>query len=63
VLVINDLVGLSVRPAPSFAKPRANVAEIIRRVATEYRDEVKQGPALEAQNRPAQGLSPFGGSA
>jgi 3-methyl-2-oxobutanoate hydroxymethyltransferase len=63
VLVINDLVGLSVRPAPSFAKPRANVAEIIRRAAAEYREEVKQGPALEAQNRPAPGLSPFGGSA
>ena len=63
MLVINDLVGLSVRPAPSFAKPRANVAEIIRRAAAEYREEVKQGPALEAQTRPAPDLSPFGGSA
>jgi 3-methyl-2-oxobutanoate hydroxymethyltransferase len=40
VLVINDLIGLSVSPPPSFAKPRANVAEIIERCAREYIDEV-----------------------
>jgi 3-methyl-2-oxobutanoate hydroxymethyltransferase len=40
VLVINDLVGLSINPPPSFARPRANVAEIIERCAREYIEDV-----------------------
>lgn len=41
VLVINDLIGLSVRPAPKFARPRADIAKIIGEAATDFRDEVK----------------------
>ena len=40
VLVVNDLIGLSITPPPSFARPRANVAEIIERCAREYIEEV-----------------------
>jgi 3-methyl-2-oxobutanoate hydroxymethyltransferase len=42
VLVINDLIGLSVKPPPSFAKPRANVAEIIEKTARDFINEVKK---------------------
>jgi len=49
VLVINDLVGLSVRPAPSFAKPKADVASVIREAALAYRNEVK---AVAMKSRP-----------
>jgi 3-methyl-2-oxobutanoate hydroxymethyltransferase len=41
VLVINDLIGLNVRPAPSFAKPKADIAAIIRQAVGEYVTEVK----------------------
>ena len=41
VLVINDLIGLGVRPAPKFAKPRADVAGEIRRAVSEYVRDVK----------------------
>lgn len=41
VLVINDLIGLSLNPPPSFAKPKANVAQIIKEAAEEYILEVK----------------------
>lgn len=41
VLVINDLIGLGVRPAPKFARPRANVAEVIREAVRGYVAEVK----------------------
>jgi 3-methyl-2-oxobutanoate hydroxymethyltransferase len=40
VLVINDLIGLSINPPPSFAKPRAHVAGIIEQCAREYIEEV-----------------------
>ncbi len=43
VLVINDLIGLSVRPAPSFAKPRADVATVIREAVKAYVAETKAG--------------------
>ncbi len=36
VLVINDLIGLSVRPAPKFARVRADVAGVISRAVREY---------------------------
>ena len=42
VLVINDLIGLSIKPPPQFAQPRADVAQAIRDAAAEYLDEVKQ---------------------
>lgn len=41
VLVVNDLLGLNTRPAPSFARPRANLAEIIDRAVRDYVGEVK----------------------
>ncbi|MDB5623319.1 MAG: 3-methyl-2-oxobutanoate hydroxymethyltransferase [Devosia sp.] len=41
VLVINDLIGLNVRPVPSFAKPKADIAAIIRQAVGEYVTEVK----------------------
>jgi 3-methyl-2-oxobutanoate hydroxymethyltransferase len=46
VLVVNDLIGLSVRPPPSFAKPRADVAGAIRAAVGEYVAETKaeRGP-------------------
>lgn len=42
VLVINDLVGMSISPPPSFARPRANIAEIIERCAREYVQEISE---------------------
>ncbi|MEN9724183.1 MAG: 3-methyl-2-oxobutanoate hydroxymethyltransferase [Pseudomonadota bacterium] len=44
VLVINDLIGLSVQPPPAFAKPRAQVAEIIERCAREFIAETREAP-------------------
>ena len=41
VLVVNDLIGLSVNPPPSFAKPRADVAGVIRQAVGEYVAETK----------------------
>lgn len=41
VLVINDLIGLNVQPVPSFAKPRADVAGIIRNAVGAYIADVK----------------------
>lgn len=41
VLVINDLVGLNTRPPPSFARPRADVASVIRAAIGEYVAETK----------------------
>lgn len=49
VLVINDLIGLNVRPAPSFARPRADVASIIRKAVGEYVAEVKAHPAAKSK--------------
>jgi len=46
VLVINDLIGLNTTPPPSFARPRADVASIIRAAVGEYVAETKaeRGP-------------------
>lgn len=41
VLVINDLIGLNTRPAPSFAKPRADVAGLVRAAVADYVAETK----------------------
>jgi 3-methyl-2-oxobutanoate hydroxymethyltransferase len=41
VLVINDLIGLNIQPVPSFAKPKADVAAIIRQAVGDYVAEVK----------------------
>jgi 3-methyl-2-oxobutanoate hydroxymethyltransferase len=41
VLVINDLIGLSITPPPSFAKPRADVASVIRAAVGDYVAETK----------------------
>ncbi|HWU16767.1 MAG TPA: 3-methyl-2-oxobutanoate hydroxymethyltransferase [Devosia sp.] len=46
VLVINDLIGLGIQPPPSFARPRADVATIVREAAAAYIAEVK-APAKE----------------
>jgi 3-methyl-2-oxobutanoate hydroxymethyltransferase len=47
VLVINDLIGLAVRPAPSFARPRADAAALIRGAVREYINEVRGGTQHE----------------
>jgi 3-methyl-2-oxobutanoate hydroxymethyltransferase len=44
VLVINDLIGLNLRPVPGFAKPKADVAGVIRKAVAEYVAEVKAHP-------------------
>ncbi len=41
VLVVNDLIGLSVRTPPSFVHPRADVAGLIRTAVTAYVQDVK----------------------
>jgi hypothetical protein len=49
---------LSTRPAPSFAKPRADVASMIRLAAQSYREETKgkqAAPAAEARAWTPQG--------
>jgi 3-methyl-2-oxobutanoate hydroxymethyltransferase len=53
VLVINDLIGLNTQRAPSFAKPRADVAAVIRKAVGEYVADVKApqpAPAKERQS-------------
>lgn len=49
VLVINDLIGLNVRPVPGFAKPKADVASIIRQAVGEYVAEVKAHSTAKAK--------------
>ena len=49
VLVINDLIGLNVGPVPSFTKPKADVAGIIRQAVGEYIAEVKAHPTVKAK--------------
>lgn len=46
VLVVNDLIGLNTSPPPSFARPRADVASVIRAAVGEYVAETKaeRGP-------------------
>lgn len=46
VLVINDLIGLNTTPPPSFARPRADVASIIKAAVGDYVAETKadRGP-------------------
>ncbi|AVF03771.1 MULTISPECIES: 3-methyl-2-oxobutanoate hydroxymethyltransferase [Devosia] len=46
VLVINDLIGLNITPPPSFARPRADVASVIRTAVGDYVAETKtkRGP-------------------
>lgn len=41
VLVINDLIGLNTGRTPSFAKPKADVASVIRKAVGDYIAEVK----------------------
>ncbi|ODT65592.1 MAG: 3-methyl-2-oxobutanoate hydroxymethyltransferase [Pelagibacterium sp. SCN 63-23] len=41
VLVVNDLIGLSISPPPSFARPRADVASVIRQAVGDYVAETK----------------------
>lgn len=41
VLVINDLIGLNTRPAPSFAKPKADAAGLVRVAVAAYVAETK----------------------
>lgn len=47
VLVINDLIGLNVRPTPGFAKPKADVAAVIRQAVGAYVAEVKAHHSVE----------------
>ncbi len=43
ILVLHDLIGLSVRAAPKFARRYANVAETISRAVSAYAEEVRAG--------------------
>ncbi len=45
VLVVNDLIGLGLKPPPSFARPRADAAGLIKRAAEDFVTEVKGGAA------------------
>ena len=49
VLVINDLIGLNVRPVPGFAKPKADIASVIRQAVGDYVAEVKAQPTAKAK--------------
>ncbi|KKB13022.1 hypothetical protein VE25_04095 [Devosia geojensis] len=51
VLVVNDLIGLNVDRTPSFAKPKADVASVIRRAVGEYVAEVKAAEPAKAKGR------------
>jgi 3-methyl-2-oxobutanoate hydroxymethyltransferase len=48
VLVINDLIGLSLQPPPSFARPRAQVASIIEGCVRDFVHEVS-GPTRDPE--------------
>jgi 3-methyl-2-oxobutanoate hydroxymethyltransferase len=54
VLVINDLIGLGIRPAPSFARPRADVASIIRDATREYIAEINGNSDVTPSSTKAQ---------
>jgi len=43
VLVFNDVAGLSFQPAAKFARPYANMAEILRSALAHYRQDVLSG--------------------
>lgn len=55
VLVINDLIGLGLRAPPSFAQPRANVAQVIRDAVESWTLAVRAGeePAQPGLKREA----------
>ena len=42
VLVINDVLGYTMGRSPKFAKPRANLAEVVESAAKAYVEEVKR---------------------
>jgi 3-methyl-2-oxobutanoate hydroxymethyltransferase len=52
VLVINDLIGLGVKPAPSFAKPRADVASLIRQATQAFITDVQSQPEPSSPKAP-----------
>jgi len=52
VLVINDLIGLGIKPAPSFAKPRADVAAVIRQAAQLFIADVQSQPEPRSTKAP-----------
>src|SRR5215467_1370576 len=43
ILVLHDILGLTFRPVPKFARQYANVGEIISNAVREYCDDVKAG--------------------
>jgi len=51
VLVINDLIGLNTGRAPSFARPKADVASVIKKAVGEYIAEVKARDSTEPGDR------------
>ena len=44
VLVINDLIGLGLKPPPKFVTPRADVAQVIRAAVHDFMTSVKTPP-------------------
>jgi 3-methyl-2-oxobutanoate hydroxymethyltransferase len=60
ILVLHDLLGLSFRPRPKFARPYADLAPLIRAAAENYRQDVEsaQFPSdQESYHLPAQAAS------
>jgi 3-methyl-2-oxobutanoate hydroxymethyltransferase len=50
VLVINDLLGLGSGTYPKFAKPYANLREVITDAVTAFKDEVARGEFPDAEH-------------
>ncbi len=50
--MINDLIGLSLTPPPSFARPRANVAKIIDECVREFIAEVSGKSSDRTDEKP-----------
>ena len=42
MLVVHDLVGLALEPAPRFARQYVNLAEVIGRAARMYAEDVRE---------------------
>lgn len=49
VLVTHDMLGLTAGYVPRFAKPYAQLGDIIRQAVTQYRDEVRAGDFPDEQ--------------
>jgi 3-methyl-2-oxobutanoate hydroxymethyltransferase len=53
ILVINDLLGFSIGSVPKFAKPKLNMADLIRAAVSSYREDVR---SYTVPDKPAKDL-------